>query len=51
LKEYYSIGETAQLNNVTIQTLRYYDKIGIFKPAHIEKNNGYRFYHIKQFFI
>ncbi|GMA08672.1 hypothetical protein GCM10025886_18230 [Tetragenococcus halophilus subsp. flandriensis] len=50
MKEYYSIGETAKLNNITIQTLRYYDKIGIFKPSYINLQNGYRFYHIKQFF-
>lgn len=50
MKEYYSIGETAKLNNISIQTLRYYDKLGIFKPDHVDLKNGYRFYHIRQFF-
>ncbi|WP_176586033.1 MerR family transcriptional regulator [Priestia megaterium] len=50
MKEYYSIGETARLNNISIQTLRYYDKIGIFKPHYTDKDSGYRYYHIKQFF-
>ncbi|BCE09411.1 hypothetical protein RSC2_01207 [Bacillus paralicheniformis] len=50
MKEYFSIGETARLNNISIQTLRYYDKIGIFKPQCTDRDNGYRYYHVKQFF-
>jgi DNA-binding transcriptional MerR regulator len=50
MKQYFSIGETARLNNISIQTLRYYDKIGIFKPHYTDQGNGYRYYHIKQFF-
>ncbi|GAK42208.1 BmrR [Paenibacillus sp. TCA20] len=50
MKQLYSVGETAQLNNISVQTLRYYDKIGIFKPHHIDPDNGYRYYHIRQFF-
>ena len=46
----YSIGETARLNNISIQTLRYYDKFGLFTPEHINQENGYRFYHSRQFF-
>lgn len=43
-----SIGTMAKLNNVTIQTLRYYDKIGLLKPAFTGKNSNYRYYDIKQ---
>ncbi|KQU25046.1 MULTISPECIES: MerR family transcriptional regulator [Priestia] len=50
MKQYFSIGEIAQLNHISIQTLRYYDKIGIFTPYYIDKDNGYRYYHMKQFF-
>ncbi|MGM0947919.1 MAG: MerR family transcriptional regulator [Bacillota bacterium] len=50
MKEYFSIGETARLNHISIQTLRYYDKIGIFKPYYTDQDNGYRYYHVKQFF-
>ena len=46
--EYYSIGETALINNVSTATLRYYDQIGLLKPAKIERN-GYRFYTMAQF--
>ncbi|WP_052191719.1 MULTISPECIES: MerR family transcriptional regulator [unclassified Cetobacterium] len=45
----FSIGETAKLNNVTIQTLRHYDKEGLLKPSYIDENTKYRFYSIDQF--
>lgn len=45
----FSIGETAKLNNITVQTLRHYDKEGILKPFYIDKENGYRYYTITQF--
>ncbi|MFF2885152.1 MerR family transcriptional regulator [Bacillus toyonensis] len=50
MNEHFSIGETAKLNNISIQTLRYYDKLGIFKPDYTDPNNGYRYYRISQFF-
>ncbi|MEK4974726.1 MerR family DNA-binding transcriptional regulator [Niallia sp. FSL R7-0648] len=50
MDDYFTIGETARLNNISIQTLRYYDKLGIFKPDYTDPENGYRYYHIKQFF-
>ncbi|MFB0637212.1 MerR family transcriptional regulator [Bacillus rugosus] len=50
MKEHFTIGETARLNNISIQTLRYYDKIGIFKPHYKDPDTGYRYYHVKQFF-
>ncbi|WP_040330465.1 MerR family transcriptional regulator [Clostridium ihumii] len=43
------VGEMAKLHNVSAQTLRYYDKIGLFTPEHIDKENNYRYYDINQF--
>lgn len=40
----YKIGLFAQMNKVTIKTLRHYDDIGLLKPARIDENNGYRYY-------
>ncbi len=40
----YKIGIFAQMNKVTIKTLRHYDEIGILKPYYIDENNGYRYY-------
>jgi DNA-binding transcriptional MerR regulator/predicted transcriptional regulator YdeE len=38
------IGELARLLGVTSRTLRHYDAIGLFPPATIDADNGYRYY-------
>ncbi|MGG7098381.1 MerR family transcriptional regulator [Clostridium sardiniense] len=38
-----SIGETSKIFNISKDTLRYYDKIGILKPQ-VNPKNGYRYY-------
>jgi len=43
-----SIGDMAKLNNISEQTLRYYDKLGLFSPAIRSEENGYRYYDIRQ---
>lgn len=43
------IGEMAKLHNISAQTLRYYDKIGLFRPGYIDEENNYRYYGIEQF--
>ncbi|MGO0058841.1 MerR family transcriptional regulator [Brevibacillus fluminis] len=43
------IGEIARLFQIDIRTLRYYDEIGLFKPAHVDEHSGYRYYSIEQF--
>ena len=43
-----TIGEMSQLNNVSTQTLRLYDRIGLLKPHYVDPSNGYRYYNIKQ---
>ena len=47
----FSIGEMSKLHNVSIQTLRYYDRIGLLKPAYVNKENNYRYYTIDQFIV
>jgi len=47
--KYYSIGEMAKLSFVSIQTLRYYDKINLLKPNYIDSNRGYRYYTHSEF--
>ncbi|MCD7921720.1 MAG: MerR family transcriptional regulator [Clostridiales bacterium] len=39
-----SISEMAQIHDISRQTLIYYDKIGLFRPAIIDDVNGYRYY-------
>ena len=50
MQEKYTISELARLFGISNQTLRYYDKIGLFRPAHTDRNTGYRYYSYNQFF-
>ncbi|WP_106769666.1 MerR family transcriptional regulator [Paenibacillus faecalis] len=43
-----SIGRMAELNHTSVQTLRYYDKLGLLKPECVDHRTGYRYYGIKQ---
>lgn len=43
-KNLLSIGELASICNVSHKTLRYYDSIGLLKPAEVNPQNGYRYY-------
>ena len=38
------IKEFAGLAGVSVRTLHYYDEIGLLKPAHVDKETGYRYY-------
>ena len=42
------IGEFSKICNVTTKTLRYYDEIGLLKPAIVNEHNGYRYYDVAQ---
>ena len=48
MQELLSIGELSKLQNISKQTLIFYDKIGLFSPVYKDKDTGYRFYSIKQ---
>ncbi len=43
----YLINELAKLSGVSTRTLRYYDEIGLLKPARVD-SNGYRIYEQEQ---
>lgn len=45
---YLTIGQMAELNHISTQTLRLYDKKGLLSPAYQDDSNGYRYYHIDQ---
>lgn len=40
----YRIGMFSKINKITIKTLRYYDEMGLLKPAYVDEENGYRYY-------
>lgn len=44
----YRIGMFSKINKVTIKTLRYYDEVGLLKPAYVDNENGYRYYTSEQ---
>lgn len=44
----YKIGEFSKLSFVTVQALRLYDEIGLFKPVKIDQLTGYRYYSADQ---
>lgn len=46
----FRIGQLAALFGVSVQTLRYYDRIGLFSPAGRDGMNGYRYYSAEQVF-
>lgn len=44
----FSAGELAKYQNISKQTLLYYDKIGLFQPSYTDPKNGYRYYSAEQ---
>jgi len=48
LKDSYTIGEFSKMFGLNVQTLRYYDSIGIFRPAYRDKWSGRRKYAFDQ---
>lgn len=48
MQNYFTISEFAKLRGININSLRYYEKLGLLKPAFIDKNNGYRYYSAEQ---
>jgi DNA-binding transcriptional MerR regulator len=39
-----SIGRFADATGLTVKALRHYDEIGLFAPAHVDPDTGYRYY-------
>ena len=44
MKKYFSIGETSRIVNMTSETLRHYDRIGLMKPSKTDEWTNYRYY-------
>ncbi|WP_027625965.1 MerR family transcriptional regulator [Clostridium lundense] len=44
----FRIEEFANLNKISIKTLRYYDELGLLKPMEVDWQTGYRYYSAKQ---
>lgn len=48
MKKYLSITELGRLKNITTETLRHYDRKGLFKPEYVDPNTKYRYYSMRQ---
>ncbi len=46
-----TIGYVSKLKNISAQTLRYYDKIGLLSPDKIDETNNYRYYTREQLIL
>jgi DNA-binding transcriptional MerR regulator len=42
------IGDFSRLGQVSIDTLRHYDTLGLLKPAEVDPSTGYRYYAYQQ---
>ena len=51
MNQYLSIGKVSKMKNVSIKSLRYYDKIGILKPAFVNAETNYRYYTEEQLYL
>ena len=44
----FKIGDFSRISQVSVKTLRYYDEIGLLKPAWVDRFTGYRYYSVDQ---
>ena len=51
MNQYMSIGKVSKLKNVSNKSLRYYDRIGILKPAFVNEETNYRYYSEEQLYL
>lgn len=51
MKKFLSIGEVSKIKGVSVKSLRYYEQLGILKPAYVNKGTGYRYYTVDQLLI
>ncbi|HJZ47568.1 MAG TPA: helix-turn-helix domain-containing protein [Roseiflexaceae bacterium] len=44
----FKIGDFSKFSRLPVKTLRYYDELGLLRPAHVDHFTGYRYYAIDQ---
>ncbi|CAJ1194305.1 MerR family transcriptional regulator [Companilactobacillus crustorum] len=49
MDQLFTIGQLAKLFNTKVPTLRYYDEVGLLKPARVDPQTHYRYYTTEQF--
>lgn len=48
-KKLFQIGDVAKMFNLSVGSLRHYEKAGLLKPEYTDSETGYRYYSIRQF--
>lgn len=48
MKKFFTISEFAKLRNLDINSLRYYEKLGLLTPSAVNRETGYRYYSPEQ---
>ncbi len=48
-KKLFTIGEISRIKRISKKALRFYEKIGLFRPYYVDPENRYRYYSIEQF--
>lgn len=48
-KKLFKIGEVARIFNISMGTIRHYEKAGLLKPEYVDEESGYRYYSDRQF--
>ncbi len=46
---YFTIGQISRIKGITIKALRFYERLGVIKPAYTDPETKYRYYAIEQF--
>ena len=44
MEKFFSIGQAAKMTQMTSETLRHYDRIGLVQPSRVDEWTGYRYY-------
>lgn len=47
----FKIGEFSKVSNITVRTLRHYEKVGLLLPDKVDQQSGYRYYKAQQLSI
>ena len=50
MNKYFKIGDVSEAKGFSVQTLRYYEKIGLVKPKYVDPETNYRYYSSTQFY-
>lgn len=50
MDKFFKIGDVAEAKGFSIQTLRYFDRIGLVKPQYVDPETNYRYYSNSQFY-